>query len=123
MNLFNVPVSSQEELFDTLFKSQNTHIERIVSYGQVSPDGFWYDQDEDEWVAVIDGEAQVLFEGEHIPRRLGRGDTLFIPARTRHCVTKTANPLFGLRSFRRFDDAIFDYFNSLVPLRFRLLGI
>ena len=37
-------------------------IERIVSEGHVSPEGFWYDQDEPEWVALIRGTAELEFE-------------------------------------------------------------
>ncbi|HRF58192.1 MAG TPA: cupin domain-containing protein [Campylobacterales bacterium] len=101
MNLFDISQSSQEELFDTLTQTPNTRIERIVSYGQSSPDGFWYDQDEDEWVAVIEGGAEILFEREQAPVALGKGGTLFIPAHTKHRVTKTANPTIWLAVFMR----------------------
>jgi len=100
-NLFNIPSIATKELFDTLAKTPNTRIERIVSYGQTSPEGFWYDQDEDEWVAVIEGTAELLFEGEDTSRRLGKGDTLFIPAHAKHRVARTANPTIWLAVFMR----------------------
>ncbi len=64
-------------------------IERIVSTGQSSPEGFWYDQSQDEWVIVLSGHAGLLIEGE-AERRLGSGDFVFLPARKRHRVTWTA---------------------------------
>ena len=64
-------------------------IERIVSTGQASPPGFWYDQDRPEWVIVLAGSAAVLFESETTPRTLKRGDYLHIPAHARHRVEWT----------------------------------
>lgn len=64
-------------------------IERIVSTGQASPPGFWYDQDRHEWVVVLSGSARLLFEGEAAPRELGPGDYVTIPAHVRHRVEAT----------------------------------
>ena len=64
-------------------------IERIVSTGQASPPGFWYDQDWAEWVLVLSGAAGLEFEGEAAPRRLGPGDCVLIPAHARHRVAWT----------------------------------
>jgi cupin 2 domain-containing protein len=100
-NIYHFPQYAQEELFDTLLESSNVRIERIVSYGQASPEGFWYDQDEDEWVSVIEGGADVLFEGEQTPRTLGKGDTLLIQAHTRHRVSRSENPTVWLAVFFR----------------------
>jgi cupin 2 domain-containing protein len=72
-----------------LLTAPNVRIERIVSRGHVSPPGFWYDQDEAEWVIVMAGAADVLFDGEAAPQKLRRGDYLYIPAHTRHRVTWT----------------------------------
>ncbi len=63
-------------------------IERIVSTGQASPPGFWYDQPADEWVIVLAGSAGLLVEGE-AERTLAPGDHLLLPAHTRHRVTWT----------------------------------
>jgi cupin 2 domain-containing protein len=100
-NIYDFPQSSQEELFDTLLETPSARIERIVSYGQASSEGFWYDQDEDEWVSVIEGGADIFFEGELAPRRLGKGDILLIPAHTRHRVSRTDNPTVWLAVFLR----------------------
>jgi quercetin dioxygenase-like cupin family protein len=63
-------------------------IERIVSQGQVSPDGFWYDQDDHEFVLVVSGSARLELEGQG-ERSLAAGDWLDIPAHQRHRVTWT----------------------------------
>ncbi len=68
--------------------AEGLRIERIVSYGQCSPEGFWYDQDENEWVLLLDGSATLSFE-EGDPVDLKPGDHLNIPAGTRHRVEKT----------------------------------
>src|SRR5690349_20058481 len=72
-----------------LVAGDNVRIERIVSTGQASPPGFWYDQDWAEWVLLVAGSAGLLIEGEAEPRVLRPGDYLFIPARRRHRVAWT----------------------------------
>ncbi len=91
VNLFqdNWKVTDQEESFYELFKNESVRIERIVSQGQCSPPGFWYDQDEHEWVAVLSGKAVLQIEGKDKPVTLGPGDTLFLPAHVKHRVEWT----------------------------------
>ncbi len=59
-----------DERIDAIVSSNDVRIERIVSTGQASPPGFWYDQDGTEWVMVLSGSAGLLFEGEAEPRVL-----------------------------------------------------
>lgn len=90
-NLFaDLPDHLAEEQLTDLLAAPGLRIERIVSHAQASPEGFWYDQDWSEWVVVLSGSAGLLFEGEAEPRRLGPGDYVQIPARTRHRVAWTA---------------------------------
>nr|WP_276562415.1 cupin domain-containing protein [Hoeflea prorocentri] len=79
----------REEVFDVLHARSNLRIERIISTGQMTPEGEWYDQDDDEWVAVIEGSARLQIEGEGDERELGEGDWIFLPAHCRHRVTWT----------------------------------
>ena len=89
-NLFaDVPSAASAEQFTALLSTPNIKIERIVSHGQASPDGCWYDQSDNEWVLMVAGAAVVLIEGEDEPRRLTAGHHLNIPAHTRHRVTWT----------------------------------
>ena len=81
--------SASEEVFQDLLKLPGVRIERIVSTGQASPSGFWYDQGWAEWVLVIAGSAAVQFEDEAEARQLGVGDHLFIAAGRRHRVAWT----------------------------------
>jgi cupin 2 domain-containing protein len=90
-NLFaGIPPQLSEELCTTLCRAQGIRIERIVSEGQRSPEGFWYDQEEHEWVVVLEGSAAVEFEGESEPVELRRGSYLNIPAHRKHRVTWTS---------------------------------
>lgn len=90
MNLFaNIPVNLPDELTETLAESPAVRIERIVSHGHASPAGFWYDQEENEWVVVLKGKAKLLFEGDDKPLELGPGDFVNIPAHKRHRVDWT----------------------------------
>ena len=78
-----------EERLTELLAAPGLRIERIVSTGQASPPGFWYDQDWAEWVLVLAGSAGLLFEDEAEPRVLGPGDHVLIPAHARHRVAWT----------------------------------
>jgi len=87
--LADLPASLPEELLETLVSTGTMRIERIVSTGQSSPEGFWYDQDWHEWVLVLTGSAGLHFDGEDAPRRLKAGDGINIPAHRRHRVAWT----------------------------------
>src|SRR4051812_38724088 len=90
INLYgDLPDGSNEEQFTDLLKTGAVRIERIVSSGQVSPPGFWYEQEEGEWVIVLRGAAALEFEGEPELCRLGPGDHVNIPAGRRHRVAWT----------------------------------
>lgn len=82
-----------DEVFETLWSGPYTKIERIISSGQVSPPGFWYDQDECEWVLLLQGSATLEYENE--PRiEMTAGDWLVIPPHCRHRVAYTSsNPI------------------------------
>jgi cupin 2 domain-containing protein len=78
-----------EEVVDILLKRPGSRVERIVSTGQATPDGEWYDQDSDEFVLLVAGAARLRIEGEHEDRALEEGDWLCLPAHCRHRVTWT----------------------------------
>jgi cupin 2 domain-containing protein len=78
-----------EEQTTTLWERAGLRIERIVSTGQTTAEGEWYDQDDDEWVLVVKGSARLRIEGEAEDRVLGEGDHLLLPAHCRHRVTWT----------------------------------
>jgi cupin 2 domain-containing protein len=78
------------ERIEALLLRPGLRIERIVSSGQSSPPGFWYEQAEFEWVLLVSGEALLRFEDEAAARRLHPGDWLAIAPRRRHRVDWTA---------------------------------
>jgi len=89
-NIFaDIPNKLADEQFTELLSTPHIKIERIVSTGQTTPAGQFYDQDRAEWVLVLEGAAQVLFEGEVEPRLLRPGDYLHIAAHARHRVAWT----------------------------------
>lgn len=87
-NLFT-PVTRTDEEFVEILKSGQVRIERIVSEGHVSPPGFWYDQNEWEYVAVLQGSAELETLNGKI--RLNAGDWIMIPAHERHRVSYTSS--------------------------------
>ena len=89
-NLFaNLPELSGSEQSLTLFEDSGITIQRIVSQSYSSPVDFWYDQDEDEWVMVVRGEATLEFEGGRVVRMQG-GDYMTIPRHLKHRVQQTS---------------------------------
>lgn len=86
----NAPNTLPNEVVEILTDHGSVRIERIVSSGQSSPDGFWYDQDEHEWVVVLKGEARLRIEGEDHPTLLRSGDFINIPAHQKHRVEWTS---------------------------------
>ena len=89
-NLFaEIPVTIPEEIFQTLLSQSKLRIERIVSLGQSSPDGFWYDQDLSEWVLLLKGAARLRFENEMQLVEMLPGSFINIPAHQRHRVEWT----------------------------------
>jgi len=88
--LDDVPEGLPEEQFTELLASPGLRIERIVSAGQATPPGEWFDQDEPEWVLLLAGAAGLLIEGEAAPRTLRPGSHVHLPAHLRHRVEWTS---------------------------------
>lgn len=89
MNLLsNLPSNLSEELTTVLQEANGVRIERIVSTGHKSPEGFWYDQPEHEWVMVLNGAARLQFEDRVVELKVG--DWINIPAHQRHRVEWTS---------------------------------
>jgi cupin 2 domain-containing protein len=101
--LAGLPDARGGEVFEELLARPGLRILRIVSGGQASPPGFWYDQAEGECVLLLTGAALIRFADEAAPRRLGPGDWLDIPAHRRHRVewTDPAAPTVWLAIFYR----------------------
>ncbi|ACK50859.1 cupin 2 conserved barrel domain protein [Methylocella silvestris BL2] len=90
-NLFDIAgVHPAAEEFRALLEAPGVTIERIVSHGQASPPGFWYEQARAEWVLLLAGAAGLRFADEDDVRRLAPGDHLFIAALRKHRVEWTA---------------------------------
>jgi len=89
-NIFaKLPQSLSEEVFQEIIRGERFRLERIISFGQATPGGQWYDQEQHEWVVLLSGAAGLRFEGEDGLRVLNPGDFVNIPAHTRHRVEWT----------------------------------
>ena len=89
-NIYNLSQEvSQLEQFEKIVSGKNIQIERIISTGQTTPSGQWYDQELDEWVILLQGEAELSYAGGTIIR-LKAGDYLLIPTHTKHRVEYTS---------------------------------
>jgi len=98
--LSKLPAALDNEHFQDLLKTQNVRIERIVSHGHTSPESDWYNQNENEWVIVLQGAGTIQFkDGSEVT--LKPGDYLNIPARQKHRVIWTVpdNPTIWLAVF------------------------
>jgi cupin 2 domain-containing protein len=99
--LRDLPDARAGEVTDALLAAPGVRIERIASYGQRSPPGFWYDQPQAEWVVLLAGAARLRFADEPEERVFGPGDWLHIAAHRRHRVewTDPAQPTVWLAVF------------------------
>ena len=99
--LRDLPDAAASEAVEMLLAAPGIRIERIVSLGQASPPGFWYDQPESEWVVLLAGAARLRFADEPAPRLLGPGDWVEIAAHRHHRVdwTDPATPTVWLAVF------------------------
>jgi cupin 2 domain-containing protein len=91
---FGAPLSADansEERVDALVEQTGVTIERIVSTGQASPPGFWYDSPRAEWVVLLSGAATLEFEGSAEPHSMTPGDHVLIEAHRRHRVAWTSD--------------------------------
>ena len=99
-SLFDLPKGIQEassaEFFEHLLSDgKGMRVERIVSWGHVTPEGEWYDQEYDEWVVVVEGEARLGF-ADGTECALGRGEHIFLGRHVRHRVIHTSRPCVWL---------------------------
>jgi cupin 2 domain-containing protein len=89
-NIYELPqVLNQLEKFEQIVSGENIQIERIISTGQTTPSGQWYDQTTDEWVILLQGEAELSY-ADDTRIKLKAGDYLLIPAHTKHRVEYTS---------------------------------
>ncbi len=90
LNLLSPEPSARDaEVTKTLVTGKGVRMERIVSRGQASPAGFWYDQAEAEWVTVLAGTTRIKIADQADEITLVPGDTLLLPAHCRHRVEWT----------------------------------
>ena len=77
------------ETLSTLLETESVRVERIASNGCSSPENFWYDQEQNEWVLLLNGTARLEFEGGLV-RKLSAGDHLLIERHVKHRVEEAS---------------------------------
>jgi cupin 2 domain-containing protein len=88
-NIFEeIIIDKTEEIFFEIFKNETIKIEKIVSNGQTSPKNFWYEQEQNEFVLLLEGFAILEFEDKVV--ELKKGDCLNIKAKQKHRVKFTS---------------------------------
>ena len=88
MNIYEMPpLPLSEEVTTILTENENIRIERIISTGQVSD---WYEQDETEFVVLLEGNAVIEYENDK-SIKMSKGDTLLIKPYERHRVSFTSS--------------------------------
>jgi len=88
-NIFEeIVVDKNEEKFFEIFKNNKIKVEKIVSNGQKSPENFWYEQEESEYILLLEGFAILEFENREV--ELKKGDCLNIEAMQKHRVKFTS---------------------------------
>lgn len=91
INVYRLPNRmSKDEIYDTLIPDTGVLIERIISTGQTTPPGIWYDQERDEWVVLLQGSARLQWENGKV-LAMEPGDWVLIPAHERHRVDYTSS--------------------------------
>jgi cupin 2 domain-containing protein len=89
-NIFeNILTDAENERIEVIANNENIVIERIISYGNVTPEGYWYNQDKNEWVLLLTGEAKLEFR-DNKTVDLKAGDYIMIAAHQEHRVVYTS---------------------------------
>lgn len=95
MNKYNIydeiPIDKNEEKFFEIFKNESIRVEKIISNGQKSPENFWYEQEENEYILLLEGFAILEFENTEV--ELKKGDCLNIEAFKKHRVKFTSEDM------------------------------
>jgi cupin 2 domain-containing protein len=91
-NVFGMPegLPGREEFFEVLARGDTVCVERIISHGHTTPAGTWYDQEQDEWVVLLQGQATIEWE-DGSTTGLGAGDAVLIESRHKHRVARTSS--------------------------------
>ncbi len=89
-NIFSdIQKQAPDEVLETVLQTGQFKIERIISHGHATTEGEWYDQDRNEWVLVLKGNAGLQFEGNDKTVIMKTGDYLNIPPHKKHRVEWT----------------------------------
>ncbi len=89
LNVKKLKINPEKEIFEKILSTKKITIERIISYGQKTPEDLWLYDKRNEWVLLLQGKATLLFENKKIVK-MKQGDYILIDSRTKHKVTYTS---------------------------------
>lgn len=89
LNIKKFNLNSKEEIFEKLISGKNITIERIISFGQKTDDDKWLIDNRNEWVLLLQGRAELLFE-DGAKLKMRKGDYVLIKSKTKHKVIFTS---------------------------------
>ncbi len=87
--LNDIPKQIPDEIIESVLNDKNITIERIISKGHFSPPDQFYDQDKNEWIILIQGQAVLSLEDPIEEVQMNSGDYLLITAHRKHRVEWT----------------------------------
>ena len=95
MNIFkNLKYDLTKETIDEIFSSPKIRVERITSSGQTTD---WFNQDENELVILLEGEAIIQFLDKELT--IKKGDVINIPSNQIHKTINLSNTCLWLCIF------------------------
>jgi cupin 2 domain-containing protein len=90
LNIFTDPgIEDTKELFEVIATLDDARIERIITQKPYSSPGQWYNQEQDEWVVLLRGNATIEIRDQGLIE-LRSGDYIMLPAHCQHRITRTS---------------------------------
>lgn len=78
-----------QELKQIIHEGLHWRLELIISSSASSKDGFWYDQEEHEWILILRGSARINLKKPDVLVDLSVGDHLYLHSHRLHRVERT----------------------------------
>ncbi len=78
--------NSKSEIIEDIIFTKSFRLEKISSFGYPTPNNKWYNQDKNEWVLLLKGQATLKFKKDVSRINLKEGDYIFLEKHLEHRV-------------------------------------